>query len=332
MIPLVAILAVLLLTSAVTGCSAASQPESKTVQIVSQIPVEPAPAPSIAPMPTVASTPTATSGDEANEFPGRTAGRSNQPGAQDTVALADTPGSDQGGSATAIASGFVGIAIDISADIARKRALSGSFGAPAEFPAGQRIYAAYLFREIDGPFEIQRVWETVDGLVIGRGSDVILEGNEYLGSANIGARWGIPGGDYILKLSTREFVVGSASFAVDVRIPIFTRFAFASDLDEHLLPVTPGHDFPLGTERVFASLQVFNAPHDLILTAKWTVNGEVVEEQEIMWEAEFDRGPGSFQIISVDSPDAGSPLAVGDHRLMIIRDGREVLNDVFKVG
>lgn len=127
-------------------------------------------------------------------------------------------------------------------------------------------------------------------------------------------------------------VVGSTSFAVDVRIPILTRFAFATDLNEHLLPETPGHDFPLGTERVFASLQVFNAPHDLILTAKWTVNGEVVEEQEIMWEAEFDRGPGSFQIISVDSPDAGSPLPAGDHRLMIIRDGREVLNDVFKVG
>ena len=238
------------------------------------------------------------------------------------------PGVTRAGGATAIASGFVGIAIDISTDIARKRALSGSFGAPGKFPAGQRIYAAYLFREIDGPFEIQRIWETADGLVIGRGSDVILGGNEYLGSANIGARWGIPGGDYILKLSTREFVVGSTSFAIDVRIPILTRFAFATDLDEHLLPITPGHDFPLGTERVFASLQVFNAPHDLILMAKWTVNGEVVEEQDIMWEAEFDRGPGSFQIIWVDSPDAGSPLPAGDHRLMIMRDGKEVLNDV----
>ncbi len=214
----------------------------------------------------------------------------------------------------------------------RSRRPTRDFGALAEFAAGQRIYAAYLFKKAESSFDIQRTWETTDGLVVGGGDDRVVSGNEYLGSANIGARWGIPGGVYVLKLSLHGNVFGSASFAVDVKTPVFARFAFAAALDEHRLAITPGHEFPLGIRRVFASFQVFNAPHDLTLTAKWFVNGELAEDRQITWKTDLHRGPGSFQTVSIESPDAGIELSSGNYRLVIMWHDREVLNDVFKVG
>ena len=163
-------------------------------------------------------------------------------------------------------------------------------------------------------------------------TETVAAGREHVGLANIGARWGIPGGSSELKLYSGGRDLGSVVFAVDSTRLVFARMAFSISVDEHDLPVAPAQEIPIGTERVFGTFQVFNARPDLVLTARWLLDGALLEERRITWEADFDRGPGSFQPISLSSP-AGEhgALIPGDYRLVILRGAREAMKTLFKV-
>ncbi len=249
------------------------------------------------------------------------------------VAAKPSPTPVQNPTSAAAESGVLaGISIDVTGDAVRERAVRGDFGPPGEITAGERIYAAYILHDLDSSMEIERVWSRSNGLIVGGGAETAAAGREHAGLANIGARWGIPGGTYELKLYSGGSDLGSVVFTVDSARLVFARMAFSISVDEHDLPVAPAQEFPIGTEHVFGTFQVFNAPVDLVLTARWLLDGALLEERRLTWEADFDRGPGSFQLISLRSPAGeGGELVPGDYRLVILRGEREAMNNLFKV-
>ncbi len=78
--------------------------------------------------------------------------------------------------------------------------------------------------------------------------------------------------------------------------------------------------------------RAFNVPAGTNLRIEWVVNGESIDAEGIPWPADWPSGPGSAQTITSGAPGSGSTLVAGDYRFKVRLAGREVLNEIVRVG
>jgi len=65
---------------------------------------------------------------------------------------------------------------------------------------------------------------------------------------------------------------------------------------------------------------------------QWVVNGRMKLDQEFTFPPDFESGPGAVNRAWVFVSAEPQALERGDHRVKIVVGGRELLNDVFRVG
>ena len=165
-----------------------------------------------------------------------------------------------------------GVAFDLSAAEARERAAAGSYGAPPVFPAGRRVFAGYRVTGLSAGTETRWVL-TRDGAPYAEGTALTQQDGDDVIVAAVDQPLGFPGGRYRIEVFVGDDLLGSGECVVDTLGLTFANLRFATAVDERNLPVSPAHEFPVGTRKVYATFEIYNVPAGQVVTVQWVVNG-----------------------------------------------------------
>ncbi len=139
-----------------------------------------------------------------------------------------------------------GIAIAPTADEAAAKLAAGALGADVTIPAGSEIFAAYRANDWGAGTRLTRVWRN-NGAFVSE-SFVDTDGSpSETHVLSLGTDVGLAGGVWSLGVLAGQSNVGSVEFTVDSDMPVATRLAFATELDDQLRPLNPAFQFPVGT-------------------------------------------------------------------------------------
>jgi hypothetical protein len=224
-----------------------------------------------------------------------------------------------------------GIAIASTADEAAANLAAGQLGTDVALPPGSAIFAAYRAHDWGIGTRLTRVWRR-NGAFISE-SFVDTDGSPSEAQAvSLGTDVGLAGGAWNLGILAGQNQVGSVDFTVDSDTLVATRLAFATELDDQLRPRNPAFQFPVGTTTLFGVFRAFNVPAGTNLQIEWVVNGESIDTVATPWPSAWPSGPGSVHTITSAAPGSGQPLVTGDYRFKVRLAGREVLNEIVRVG
>ena len=246
-----------------------------------------------------------------------------------TIAIGPTP-SPPATPTTKPAPALAGVAFDLSSEAAHSRAAAGDYGAPPVFPAGSRIVAGYRVTVLTAGTRTRWVLMR-DGTLYAEGTAPTQRDGDDIIVAVVDRPLGFPGGRYRIEVFAEDALLGSAECVVDTLGLTFANLRFATAVDGQGLPVSASHEFPVGTAKVYATFEIYNVPAGQMFAAQWVLNGALWFEEAFVWPETLDSGPGSSRAVWAASPDSPGGLPPGDHRVKILVDGREVLNDVFRI-
>ena len=224
-----------------------------------------------------------------------------------------------------------GIAIASTADEAAAKLAAGQLGVAGAIPPGSAIFAAYRAQDWGVGTRLTRVWRRNGAFV----SESFVDTDGSASEAHVvslGTDVGVAGGAWNLGIRAGQNQVASVDFTVDFNTLVATRLAFATELDDQLRPRNPAFQFPVGTATLFAVFRAFNVPAGTSLGVEWVVNGESINAVEMPWPADWPNGPGSAHTITSAAPGSGQSLVAGDYQFKVRLAGREVLNEIVRVG
>ena len=222
-----------------------------------------------------------------------------------------------------------GIRFAISPEQALEKLSDSSTVSPI-FRPGERIYTAIQIEGGEPDTTIHRVWY-LNGTPIGEGESKVANEREII-QANLGRRWGMPGGNYELVISKGDKLLKSAGFTVNNTEVRITRIAFTREVDAMGLPLENSHIFPATTRKLLVSFQAFNIPNEAVFKVERVINGTLEPIEEFAWPPEFDSGPGAFQIVVLGVTKPDQKVQAGDYRFRIKYDGTELIADTITIG
>jgi hypothetical protein len=196
------------------------------------------------------------------------------------------------------------------------------------FRPGALVQTAYRLVNLEAGQTVRRVWLR-DGELVAEWQGVWNDQLPAVWRAALAPHLA-RGGQWEVQLQVDGETAAVQPFEIDTETLVIGELQFAIELRDDGRPAAGGHEFPHGTQRVYATFQVFNAPQDLPLSIRWVHDGAVVETAEIPWPGHS--GPGSWQPVALPIASSGDqPLEPGDWRFALSLDGREILNDLFKI-